>query len=50
MPIDDPTTFVVIDVSFRSPHALGFGLGQLLVGLVHAGIVRFLLGQYADTA
>lgn len=34
---DDPAEFVVIDVSFRSPHALGFDLGQLLVGLVHAG-------------
>ncbi len=39
VPVDDPTTFVVIDVSFRSPHALGFDLGQLLVGLVHAGVV-----------
>ncbi|MBB2946972.1 hypothetical protein FB565_006740 [Actinoplanes lutulentus] len=29
--------FVVIDLSFRTPHALGFDLGQLLVGLVHAG-------------
>lgn len=28
---------VAIDLSFRSPHALGFDLGQLLVGLVHAG-------------
>jgi len=28
---------VVIDLSFRTPHALGFDLGQLLVGLVHAG-------------
>lgn len=34
-----PDTFVVIDISFRSPHALGFDLGQLLVGLVHAGEV-----------
>lgn len=29
---------VVIDLSFRSSHALGFDLGQLLVGLVHAGL------------
>jgi len=27
---------VAIDLSFRAPHALGFDLGQLLVGLVHA--------------
>lgn len=39
VPADDPQTFVVIDVSFRSPHALGFDLGQLLVGLTHAGQV-----------
>jgi hypothetical protein len=37
VPADDPDTFVVIDISFRSPHALGFDLGQLLVGLTHAG-------------
>ena len=36
---DDPASFVVIDVSFRTPHALGFDLGQLLVGLTHAGQV-----------
>ena len=39
VPVDDPETFVVIDVSFRTPHALGFDLGQLLVGLTHAGLV-----------
>jgi hypothetical protein len=39
VPIDAPETFVVIDPSFRSPHALGFDLGQLLVGLTHAGQV-----------
>ncbi|MGZ5400409.1 MAG: phosphotransferase [Nocardioides sp.] len=38
-PIGEPDTFVVIDVSFRTPHALGFDLGQLLVGLTHAGQV-----------
>jgi hypothetical protein len=37
VPAADPESFVVIDISFRSPHALGFDLGQLLVGLVHAG-------------
>ncbi len=37
VPADAPDTFVVIDISFRSPHALGFDLGQLLVGLVHSG-------------
>ena len=38
-PVGEPDTFVVIDVSFRTPHALGFDLGQLLVGLTHAGLV-----------
>jgi hypothetical protein len=36
---DDPGSFVVIDISFCAPHALGFDLGQLLVGLIHAGEV-----------
>lgn len=39
VPADDPAELVAIDVSFRSPHALGFDLGQLLVGLVHADVV-----------
>lgn len=39
VPLDAPDTFVAIDVSFRTPHAVGFDLGQLLVGLVHAGSV-----------
>lgn len=39
VPLDDPDTFVVIDPSFRTAHALGFDLGQLLVGLTHAGQV-----------
>jgi hypothetical protein len=39
VPAGDPDTIVVIDLSFRSPHALGFDLGQLLVGLTHAGVV-----------
>jgi hypothetical protein len=37
VPADDPDSFVAIDVSFQTPHAVGFDLGQLLVGLVHAG-------------
>lgn len=37
-PLEDPGTLVAIDLSFRSSHALGFDLGQLLVGLVHAGL------------
>ncbi len=39
VPASDPGTYVVIDVGMRTPHALGFDLGQLLVGLVHAGTV-----------
>lgn len=39
VPADAPDGFVAIDVSFTSPHALGFDLGQLLVGLTHAGLV-----------
>ena len=31
--------FVIIDLSFRSPHAIGFDLGQLVVGLVHADVL-----------
>jgi hypothetical protein len=37
VPAEDPDGFVAIDVSFQIPHAVGFDLGQLLVGLVHAG-------------
>ncbi len=37
VPAERPDTMVAIDVSFQSPHAVGFDLGQLLVGLVHAG-------------
>jgi hypothetical protein len=40
VPVDAPETFVVIDPSFRSPHPLGFDLGQLLIGLTHAGLVQ----------
>lgn len=39
VPADGSDGFVVIDISFRSPHALGFDLSQLLVGLTHAGVV-----------
>ncbi len=39
VPVGAPTTFVVIDLGMRTPHAMGFDLGQLLVGLVHAGAV-----------
>ena len=39
VPAADPQTFVVIDISFRTPHALGFDLGQLLVGLTHASLL-----------
>jgi hypothetical protein len=37
VPADDPDSFVAIDVSFQNPQAVGFDLGQLLVGLTHAG-------------
>jgi hypothetical protein len=37
VPATAPDTFVAIDVAFSTPHAVGFDLGQLLVGLVHAG-------------
>jgi hypothetical protein len=39
VPQDGSAEFVAIDVSFRSTHALGFDLGQLLLGLVHDGVV-----------
>jgi hypothetical protein len=38
VPVDAPDTFVVIDISFQSPHAIGFDLSQLVAGLVHAGL------------
>ncbi|GGK00196.1 hypothetical protein GCM10010123_32630 [Pilimelia anulata] len=47
---DGPARFVAIDLSFRTPHPLGFDLGQLLVGLTHAGIQpAALLPAIADT-
>lgn len=33
----EPAELVAIDVSFGTPHAVGFDLGQLSVGLIHAG-------------
>lgn len=39
VPRGEPETFVMIDISFQAPHAVGFDLGQLLVGLVHAGVL-----------
>jgi hypothetical protein len=38
-PVGCPDTFVAIDVSFRAPHALGFDLGQLLIGGAHASLI-----------
>lgn len=35
----DPNTFVVIDFGFGTLLPVGFDLGQLLVGLAHAGLV-----------
>ncbi|MDX3661003.1 hypothetical protein PV646_27185 [Streptomyces sp. ID05-26A] len=37
VPRDDPESFVVIDVAWQSPTPIGADLGQLLVGLAHAG-------------
>jgi hypothetical protein len=37
VPRDEPDEFVVIDWGFDCPQAVGFDLGQLLVGLAHAG-------------
>jgi hypothetical protein len=39
VPRSAPDDFVAIDVSFQHPLAIGFDLGQLLVGLAHAGHV-----------
>lgn len=57
VPADEPDGFVAIDVSFTSPHALGFDLGQLVVGPVHAsllpaaelpGVVAVVVPAYLD--
>jgi hypothetical protein len=37
VPAADPTTFVAIDWSLMGPAAVGYDLGQLLIGLAHAG-------------
>jgi hypothetical protein len=40
IPANAPDEFVAIDIAFQAPHAIGFDLGQLAVGLVHAGEMR----------
>ncbi|WP_144126718.1 aminoglycoside phosphotransferase [Catellatospora sichuanensis] len=40
VPRGEPDVFVAIDVAFQCPLAVGFDLGQLLVGLAHAGHVE----------
>ncbi len=37
VPVSNPQELVAIDIAFQTPQAIGFDLGQLLVGLVHAG-------------
>ena len=37
VPRENPDEFVVIDWGFDCPQAVGFDLGQLLIGLAHAG-------------
>src|SRR6476620_9519360 len=37
IPADSPDTVVAIDLSWQNPEAIGFDLGQLLVGLAHTG-------------
>ncbi len=37
VPHDSPDEFVAIDWGFDCPQAVGFDLGQLLIGLAHAG-------------
>jgi len=39
IPVAEPGTLVAIDVAFQHPLAVGFDLAQLLVGLVHAGLM-----------
>lgn len=39
-PRAEPGAFVAIDIAFQCPLAIGFDLGQLLVGLAHAGHVE----------
>jgi hypothetical protein len=37
VPADDPDTFVAVDISWQVPEAVGFDLGQLLIGRAHSG-------------
>ncbi|MFS8098832.1 aminoglycoside phosphotransferase family protein [Lentzea alba] len=37
VPLDDPESFVAIDVGWQCPNPVGADLGQLLVGLAQAG-------------
>lgn len=37
VPPDPAAPMVLIDLGFYTPHAMGFDLSQLLIGLVHAG-------------
>jgi hypothetical protein len=39
VPAEAPHELVAIDISFQCPLAIGFDLGQLLIGLVHAGLM-----------
>lgn len=57
VPAAEPNTFVAIAWGFDCPQAVGFDLGQLLVGLAHAGqlapdrlteIHRAILPAYVD--
>jgi len=57
VPVDDPDTFVVIDPGLNSQLPVGHDLGQLLVGLCHAGemdpsgldeVHRAILPAYID--
>jgi hypothetical protein len=37
VPSEAPDTLVAIDITWQRPEAIGFDLGQLLVGLAHTG-------------
>jgi hypothetical protein len=39
VPAGEPSTMVAIDIAFQCPLAVGSDLAQLLVGLVHAGLM-----------
>lgn len=40
VPVNEPDRFVAIDWGFDCPQAVGFDLGQLLIGLAHAGVLE----------